>query len=354
MEKDVWEIDKLPFCVRSNPTQSIRRINFQGIFQEKIRSETKTAVSITIRYLALTTILQQIRAMNRLSSFLKESFPDVASSRMLNREIIEQYLIFLNTEETGKKCFRSELSSLRSLLDTIALSLDEPSLKTLFLPGDISERGRISGYRAYTDSEVKTWNDAMKKLPSQVARVMVIHQLLGNRISETLTLKQDCLCIRGGNLKVKVFQVKTQRTIYKPANDMVKKLIEKAIEETNETYGKREYVFVSSRNPASPMTYETVQYHLMRLILQENLTDEHGKRYGVGTHAFRHTMGRKLTQMHVDDKTIAMLLGHSGISSVNRYRKFGSRALANETKDVRGSKDRILKQVMRGWEENEV
>jgi hypothetical protein len=37
----------------------------------------------------------------------------------------------------------------------------------------------------------------MKKLPSQVARVMVIHQLLGNRISETLTLKQDCLCIRG-------------------------------------------------------------------------------------------------------------------------------------------------------------
>ena len=354
MEKDVWEIDKLPFCVRNNPTQSIRRINFQGIFQEKIRSETKTAVSITIRYLALTTILQQIRAMNRLSSFLKESFPDVASSRMLNREIIEQYLIFLNTEETGKKCFRSELSSLKSLLDTIALSLDEPSLKTLFLPGDISERGRISGYRAYTDSEVKTWNDAMKKLPSQVARVMVIHQLLGNRISETLTLKQDCLCIRGGNLKVKVFQVKTQRTIYKPANDMVKKLIEKAIEETNETYGKREYVFVSSRNPDSPMTYETVQYHLMKLILQENLTDEHGKRYGVGTHAFRHTMGRKLTQMHVDDKTIAMLLGHSGISSVNRYRKFGSRALANETKDVRGSKDRILKQVMRGWEENEV
>lgn len=347
--KDVWEIDKLPFKIRQNPSRRVKTIRFTQIVQKEIREEVKHAFQVTGRYLSCDSLRGQLRAMKRLSIFLADSAPSITSLVMLDREIIEEYLTSLNTGKIGKKSMRSELSALNSLLSSAALILDAPHLKELFFHGDLSERGRIRGYRSYDDEELKMWNDAIRALPEQVARAMVIHELLGNRISETLTLKSDCLCMRGGYLKARVFQVKTQRTVYKPANETVKGLIERSISYTAEHYGPRQYIFVSDKDPEKPMSYGTIQYQMMKLVRQKQLRNENGELYGVGTHAFRHTMGKKLTQLHVDDETIAQLLGHSGLGSIDRYRKFGSKVLAEETRQVRARKDELIGEIMKEW-----
>ncbi len=57
--------------------------------------------------------------------------------------------------------------------------------------------------------------------------------------------------------------------------------------------------------------------------------------------------------MHVEDETIAQILGHSGTGAVKYYRKFGNKAMAEETKTVRESMDEVLSQLMQGWRESE-
>lgn len=53
--------------------------------------------------------------------------------------------------------------------------------------------------------------------------------------------------------------------------------------------------------------------------------------------------------MHVDDCTIAELLGHRGTQAVRYYRKFGNQALADETREVRSSIDDILSIIVKDW-----
>ena len=46
---------------------------------------------------------------------------------------------------------------------------------------------------------------------------------------------------------------------------------------------------------------------------------------GFGSHMYRHIYGMKLAEMHVDDWTIARLLGHRSLRNVKYYRKMSNK-----------------------------
>lgn len=73
-----------------------------------------------------------------------------------------------------------------------------------------------------------------------------------------------------------------------------------------------------------------------------------------GTHIFRHTYGKKLTEMHVEDWMIAKLLGHKTMQSVHHYRRIGNRMMADETRKTRENMDLILMDVIKGWDGYEI
>ena len=262
--------------------------------------------------------------------------------------MLEEYLVEINTRVEGKKSFTTELHGLKSLLDMTGKIYEAPNLCHIFLPGDIPTQ-RNTSTKPYSDGEVKRLNQSVVGMQEQLARAIIIHEIMGNRISETLTLKQDCLVERGPNTMVRVFMVKTQRTCEKPVPKEVVELIKKSIAYTEKKYGKREYVFVNDKKPDLPMTYDYLRYHLRVMFREEGLLDDQGRPFGMGTHRFRNTLGQRLTEMHVEDETIAQILGHSGTRSVKNYRKFGNKAMAEETKNVRESMDEVLSQLMQGW-----
>ncbi len=348
-EKDIWDLKKLGFPVRNNPVHSLQSLNFSEIEQKGIRNEVKCACEVTLHYLAVATVQQQVRAVKRLAEFLKIKYPKVQSLLEITRDQLEDYLVFVNTEASGKKSFRSELSSLKSLIETIGKIYENSFLSRLFLMDDIPAREGATQKSGYTDQELQRINGEITQLQEQIARALILHQILANRISETLTLKQDCLVTRGGNRMVRIFEVKTQRTCYKPANQDVETLLQKAIEYTRCRYGNMEYVFVNDRKPDEPMSYEYVQYHLMKMIQEKELRTDQGQPFGVWTHKFRHSFAKRMTEMHVDDCTIAELLGHRGTQAVRYYRKFGNQALADETREVRSSIDDILSIISKEW-----
>ena len=87
---------------------------------------------------------------------------------------------------------------------------------------------------------------------------------------------------------------------------------------------------------------------------EKQLKDDHGELFGFGTHMFRHYYGVKLTEMHLDDWTIARLLGQKRMNNVQHYRKMSNQRMADETREVRQRmSDIIYMSLARGGEEDE-
>lgn len=348
-EKDVWNLSRLGMPYKKNSVKNFETLNFKEIIQPGIREETKKAVFRHLQYEAIATITKELTAIRRLSKYLAAYYPQIVSCKDIDRAVLEKYLIYLQTEDTGVNNFRNDLTRLRSLLETIGKIYGDSRLENLFLNTDIPHSVRAQ-IKSYSDEELKRFNAAFVKLESQMCRLMVIHQMLGTRISDTLTLQTDCLYEQEGRPMIRIQQMKTD-TFVKPISAELELLIQKAIQETRETYGETKYIFVNEKNPERPMQYNTVQNRVMALIQKENLRDDKGELFGFGTHMFRHCYGIRLTEMHYDDWTIAKLLGHKSIKNVKYYRKMSHRILADETREVRERKSRLIAKYLDGWGE---
>ena len=287
--------------------------------------------------------------MRRFSKYLSETQPQIGSCVDITRELFEEYLIYLKIEDTGKKDFRAELTRLRAILEAIGDVCQYPQLKMIILNRDIPPT-RKAEFKVYSDNELKRLNAFLTKTDEQTARLMVIHQMLGTRISDTLTLRVNCLSEKDGETVIHIKQMKTH--VYeKTISQELATLIRKAIQYTEERFGKTEYIFVSENNLKSPLRYGTLQNRIVKLIHQNDIRDDNGNLFGFGTHMYRHYYGVKLTEMHLDDWTIARLLGHSSVKSVKYYRKMSNQTLADETRKVRNMISEMILENLDGWGE---
>ena len=347
IEKDVWDLSKIDINYKKNPIKNFRTLNFTEITQPDLREETKKAVYWHLQYQAIATIAKELTAVKRFSNYLAENYRNIVSSEELNREILEDYLIYLRTEATEVKNYRADLTRLRALVETIGKLYRYEHLEKLFLSSDIPRMVQ-SEMKSYTDSELIRLNAGIAKLDEQAARIMVIHQMLGTRISDTLTLQTDCLYRQEGHPMIKIQQVKTN-TYMKPISAELELLIQKAIEYTRKKYGETAYIFVDDKNPMKPMQYNTLQNRVMDIIFKMDLRDDKGELFGFGTHMFRHVYGIRLTEMHLDDWTIAKLLGHKTVRNVKYYRKMSLQIIADETREVRDEMSRMIRANLAGW-----
>lgn len=348
-ENDRWYLKDIPIAIKSNPTKAVNSISFERIPQLQIRKEIKDVIYIHLSDVALGTVTAEMTAINRFCRFLADRYPEVDSLNDIDRELLEQYLIHTHTEATGRKSYSKELCHLRSLFITAGKVLENKELEHIFYQDDI---GKVPAkiYKVYSDAELKRLNAAIVDGDEQIARALFLHQLLGTRISETLTLTQDAVYKgKNGKLFIRIRQVKTGKTYQKAINDDIKNLFDKACDYTKTHYGDCEYVFVNDADSDKPMQYGRIQYHIMAMVQKNDLKDDNGDPFGVGTHIWRHCYGKRLTEMHIDDVTIAKLMGHANTSSLKYYRKIGNQMLVEETREMRTAMDDMLKEIMDEW-----
>ena len=351
-EKDIWNLKNFDLPNPTNPTLNLDTINLTKITQPDIREEVKKAVFMHLKYSPLGTIQSEMTAVKRFARFLDKRCPDIKSLQELERLHIEQYLIYLQTEAHERKNYRSDLYSLRRVLEDVGNLYERQSLSELFLSNDFPSTPRHL-FKFYSDAEIKRLNEHIFKMDEQICRALIIHQLLGTRISDTLTLKPDCLSMREGRYFIRIDQVKSV-TYEKAISEEVARLIMKAIDYTKERYGETTYIFVKKNDPTKPYQYSMIQNQIMKMIRQEDIRDDNGELLQFGTHIFRHCYGKKLTEMHVDDWMIARLLGHTSTQSVHYYRKIGNKLMADETRAAREKMDMILLDIIEGWDDYEI
>lgn len=351
-DRDIWRLDKFDFPLRTNPIRNVKTINFKPISQGVIRKEVKAAIFMHLKYEALGTILAEMIATKRFCKYLALRHTDKQSLLDLTRDIIEKYLIYLQTEAKDRKNYRTDLYSLRRVIEDVGNHYDRQDIKCLFINNDFPSTPRYL-FRFYSDETIKRLNEYIFQMDEQIARALILHQLLGTRISDTLTLKTDCLSIRENRYFIRIEQVKSI-TYEKAISDEVARLIIKAIDYTEQRYGKTEYIFVKKDDPSKPFQYSMLQNQVMKLIRRNDIRDENGELLNFGTHMFRHCYGKKLTEMHIDDWMIARLLGHKTLQSVSYYRKIGNKMMADETRAARERIDMILLDIVKEWDGYEI
>lgn len=147
---------------------------------------------------------------------------------------------------------------------------------------------------------------------------------------------------------IRIQQVKTD--VYtKPVSQEVALLIQRAIEYTKSRHGDTEYIFVNERDISRPLQYTTIKNKILQVIRDKKLLDDEGKPFGFNSHMFRHYYGVKLTELHLDDWTVAKLLGHKRLGNVKYYRKMSNQILADETRKAREEMSRIILNNLEGW-----
>lgn len=351
-EKDIWTLKNFDFPIYGNPIKNTETINFTKIVQPDIREEVKKVIFMHLKYSPLGTIHSEIAAVKRFSKFLKRKHLDIQSLQDLERMHIEEYLIYLQTEAHDRKNYRSDLYALRRVIEDVGNLYERQYMSELFLSNDFPSTPRHV-FKFYSDAEIKRLNEHIFKMDEQICRALIIHQLLGTRISDTLTLKTDCLSMRNNRYFIRIDQVKSV-TYEKAISEEVAQLIMKAIDYTKERYGETTYIFTKKEDPTRPYQYSMIQNRIMTMIRQEDIRDDNGEFLKFGTHIFRHCYGKKLTEMHVDDWMIAKLLGHTSIYSVHHYRKIGNKLMADETRAAREKMDMILLDIIEGWDDYEI
>lgn len=348
-EKDIWELNKLDIPIKENPIYKTITINFKGILQDGIREEVKQAIYLHLKYEKLGTVKREMTSLRQFSKYLKAHRAEIKSCAEIDRALLEEYLVHKATNGGSGRGNSDDILKLRSVLESIGKIYDYPHLEKLFLSTDIPPEIQPE-FKTYSDQELRRLNAHITKLDEQITRCLVIHQMLGTRISDTLTLQRDCLSRPNGMDMIKIQQVKTG-TFQKPISAELAALIRKAIAYTQERFGETTYIFVDERDISRPLQYTTIKHKVLGLILKEDLRDDEGNPFKFGTHMFRRSYGVKLTELHLDDWTIAKLLGHKGVHAVMHYRKMSNQILADETRRAREEQTRILLANLDGWGE---
>ena len=140
-------------------------------------------------------------------------------------------------------------------------------------------------------------------------------------------------------------------TYEKPISAELAQLIRMAITYAREKYGETKYIFVNDKDPAKPLQYGTIQSRIVKMIHEKDIRDDNGNLFGFGSHLYRHYYSVKLSEMHLDDWTIAKLLGHSSVRNVKYYRRMSNQLLADETRKARRMLSEVILNNLDGWED---
>lgn len=349
IERDVWRLEMLNMELRGNPIYNVKTLDFKKIYQPGLREEVKRVIYMNLQYEAIGTVQNEMTAIRKFSKYLKKEHVQIQSCAEIDRNLLEEYLISLNTGLGSHLSNHNSVLALRSVLEGIGKLYGYTNLENSFLNTDIPPVIQPK-FRNYSDAEIKRLNAKITELDEQIARCLVIHQLLGTRISDTLTLRCDCLYMESQQHMICIHQVKTS-TCKKPISMELAELIKRAICYTREKYGESKYIFVNDKDINRPMQYTTIKHKVMGMIFKENLLDDSGRLFHFSTHLFRHYYGVKLTEMHLDDWTIARLLGHKRLSSVQHYRKMSNQRMADETRDILNMMTELIYENLDGWGE---
>lgn len=346
VDKDVWDVRNLPIKVEIPITRPRYIINFTDIYQQEIRSLFKKYTYERLKTKALNTCIDDLKGIKLLSKFLILKYPEMKSLIELDREIIEEFMSYVRTENNlEQRTIVSRIGSVRTFFEiSQLLGLNGAPTKTLITPKDYSCKTKTNP-RFFTDEELKQINENMKELPIQISRMLFVIENVGMRISDLCALKKDCLSTdTKGEYLIRYFQVKSKRYNQVPISVEVAEVIKESIKSSELEFGVNiKYVFSQSKD--NPVSTETFSYHLNQLTYKYNILDRKGDILRIESHAFRGTVATQYANLGLSINIIRMLLGQKSTGAIKHYVQMHEVTIVDAMKEIIDNQNNLIENI---------
>ena len=322
-QKDIWDVRKLGVPVNISPANPKYTINFQNISQKWLREKTKKYLFHRIQYKAMTTVLNDIKAINVLSEFLLEYYPNINDLSTFDRKAVEEFIAYMRMKQKSSLAINKTISHVKMFFDNgNLLSIKGLPVKPVFLATDnakIPQKIPVP----FTNFELRQLNEHINELPIYYARMFFILENCGMRVgdlceSTIMVGNQSCLQKYDDGYIFTYAQPKGHKINTVPVTELIADVIRSAIKDSQDKYGLEcKYIFARSIDQC--VKSENFVKAMNRLSLKNNMKTEVGEPLHIKGHTFRKTKATEYANMGISIDLIRIMLGHSTLNSLKHY-----------------------------------
>ena len=352
---DVWDLTVLGF--QRNPCHNNSTIaNFAPIKQDWLKEACKRLIKLRSATLSLKTIGDKLSNLKDFSRFLNQHYPNLLANE-LNRQVIEDYLVYLKAKKLTGSTRVNRLSALRDLLEYSAAMnwIDVPKNPLIFSEDYPAKEKALPRY--IPDDVLKQLDENLQYLPKPIARMVIVVREVGMRISELCTLKFDCLRQDAQGewwIEYKRWKSKDEHSV--PIRAEVAGIIQTQQGYIREHLGEEfNYLFCTTKNPnyfetsgkttrQFPLDYfepvpqiirqDILRGYLYLLTHIKQIKGEDGQIFPLNhIHQFRHTKGTELINNGVGIEYVKRYLGHNSFAMTLRYAHIHDQTLKEQVKE---------------------
>ena len=341
-DKDKWDIRKLDISITGfNSARPRYTISFANIYQAKIKEVVKKYEYERLKTSKYSTIIDDLKSINLFSKFLYEKYPQIDSLDKLTREIVLEFLGYIETLDMVSTTKGQRKVCLRVFLNLIILyGWDYTPKERLLHKSDYGKKVHPLP-KPIEGSVIKKLNENLKYLPIYIRRMVFIIQNIGMRVNELCQLKIGCVKKDGeGDYFIEYYQSKTDHFSRIPIEESVAEVILKQEEEVLNINKDSKYIF--TYDGIKPIGQETFSYHINKLAFERDIRDANGSLYRFKAHHFRHTVATKYVNNGMEPNMIRMMLGHTKIKSIMSYIDLRDQTVIKAMDEVLKEQNKII------------
>jgi len=361
-EKDRWNVEKLG--IPYNMSRRDRFLNFTSI-QQPYRELVKKYAYQTLlvqQQITYATMQNILKKMFLFFDFIVETYPKWSTLQDLKRKDIEDFLFYIRNHDMGGKSHtKNRVPSNRHVLECISnvrrileymRAFDWPEaptspIHTLIFPEDFPSR-ETKHYREHIkhvpDYVWEQVQEYLHKIDPEIARLIVIMEATGFRVSDVCQLKLNCLIYKQNGWWLSGDQRKVGiKEHIVPISEEIVAIVQIQQEYINnherQVHNLNNFLFpvLSGKNRGMAFSQHRVTYALNQLANEYNILDKDGAAFHFKNHAFRHRYGVSLINNGMNILHVQKLMAHTSPEMTLAYAKISDNTLRKEWEKVQNS-----------------
>lgn len=317
-ERDIWKSKDFP---KVGELECKRYLHFENIQTEEFKNILKEYCKHRISCVSFDTVFAHQTAVLRFYEFIEEGSYELTHLSELNRDILEDYFIWLRTESGfSQNLINSSIWRLKHFFETISL-LDLPNIPQFDLIMDTDYAFKTEkAPNPFTPEELEAIRNIIPKIKKPYNFVVFCLMMLGCRVSEVLNLKiSQVKQSNDGSYYLVLHQHKTKAEYLKPLINQVDMVVNHLIKQNKKRFGENAVYVFSKDNEDKPLEFSALLQNLNRVLIEENVLDRDGLPIHCNTHRFRSTFATSIMQAGGDKRATAQMLGQKTLSCVDNY-----------------------------------
>ena len=313
----------------------ITLLNFGSIKQSWLKDASKRFIRYSASTKSYASLRMYLVTLRHFSQFIAEQHAQEATADVVTRELLIDYLHYLNSGKGSVTTRHQRLVLLRAFFESANINGWLKTPPHLIRDEDVPKTSKPAP-RFIPPEVLEQLNQHLDSLPLPVARMVLVVQECGLRVGELLQLRFDCIEQDSkGDWYLRHTDHKMKKEQVKPISKDIAGVIQEQQSYIRNNLPK-DYAHLfcgnqrgrgtpdssgrpSFRPVARVMSSKTFQRYLQELGKEHDICTASGDLWHFSSHQFRHTVGAQMINNGVPPHIIQRYLGHESPEMTMRY-----------------------------------